>query len=566
MVLVMLMERITSIGKTYRHAIRYREILRVFLKHGLGDLVRVMGGQGKKSWFGRRAQAAGWDDTLTRYARVRLVLEELGPTFVKFGQLLSLRRDFVPPELIDELVKLQDQVPPFPDAEARKIVAASLGRPIDTVFRELRERPLASASIAQVHEGWLLNGTHVVVKVRRPDIVQVMETDLEIMLYLAGLAERHVEEAAVFEPVNLVREFTRLTRSELDLSTEAAHLERFARLFTGNATIHVPKVYRELCGDPVLVMEFIDGVKVSEMNQFAAHGIDPLVVADRGAELILEQIFIHGFFHGDPHPGNLMVLPGNVICFIDYGQMGVLSGRQREQFSTLIAGVVAGDERRITDAVFNLSGYCRFDQAARLEGEILNFVDSYLYKRLGEVNIGMFLTELTRLLISFDIHMPPEFFMLCKTLTTLDGVGRQLSPEFDGIKAAAPLAKRLLSERFSPGRLARDVAGTGWDYYELAREFPREARELFKLTKNGELRFKIEHRGLEPLEHQVDLFGRRVAYALILGALMLGSAMLFRSEAGPRWHGMSILGLLGFSAGLFFSIPVLWVFFRQNRK
>ncbi|MFA5205388.1 MAG: AarF/ABC1/UbiB kinase family protein [Lentisphaeria bacterium] len=564
----MLMDRVTAIGKTYRHFSRYREILRVLLKHGFGDLMQTLGVHRHLSWLGRRqaALASRDENGPSRYARIRIACEELGPTFTKLGQLLSLRRDFMPPDLAAELEKLQDHVPPFPNGQARSRIEESLGRPVEAVFRDFNGTPLASASIAQVHEATLLDGTRVVVKVRRPGIRRQMETDMEIMMHLAGLIEKHVEGAALFEPVKLVHEFARLTRHELDLSTESSHLQRFARNFAGNAEIHVPKVYAELSSERMLVMEFIDGLKVSNVEAFAAHGLDREIVAERGTRLVLEQIFIHGFFHADPHPGNLMVLPGNVICFLDYGQMGVLSHHQRELLSDLIIGLIARDERRVADAVFKLSGYCRFEQAPRIEAEILNFIEAYLYKRLGDVNLGRLLTELTQSLVAFGIHMPAEFFVLSKSLTTLDGVGRQLSPRFDVIGNAAPFAKRLLRDRFSPGRLTRELAAAAWEFQELARGLPREIHELLTLVKGGEVRLKFEHRGLEPLAAGLDLFSRRISYALILGALVVGSGLLFRAGAGPHWHGMPLLGLTGLALGLFFALPVLWAFFRQTRK
>jgi len=336
------------IGRTYRHANRYRQIVSVLLRHGFGDTVARLGLHKHLAisprFLAREEEPKGQAAALTRSERIRMAIEELGPSFVKLGQLMSTRPDMVYPELRLELEKLQDAVPPFPAEEARRIVETELGGSLDAIFGEFDENPVASASMAQVHRALLPDGLVVAVKIQRPGVKRTLEVDLEIMLDLAKLMEKHLGEMDVINPVGMVEEFGRTIRKEMDFNVEAAHIERFARNFQSDRTIRVPRVFRQLVTDKILTMEFVEGTKVSELATLAEKGLDPQLIADRGADLILKQVFDHGFFHADPHPGNILVLEDNVICFLDYGMMGRLTGRHRECLGGFV--VRRGSSRR----------------------------------------------------------------------------------------------------------------------------------------------------------------------------------------------------------------------------
>lgn len=562
----MLIERMTSLGRRYRHFHRYREIVAVLLKHGFGDLLRRLGlHRHLRLGRWRHGRDRGLPYIPTPYERVRLALEELGPSFVKLGQVLSTRHDLLPPDLVAELEKLQDAVAPFPSAEARAIVEADQGHPIGELFQSFHDSPLASASIAQVHEAVTRDGQRVVVKVRRPRIEALSAVDIEIMTALADLLERLVPEATTFEPGRVVRGFARILRRELDFGAEASHIERFARHFAGDARLRVPRVFRDLSSERVLTLEYIDGTKVSHAADLQARGLDPGLIAARGAELLLEQVFLHGFFHADPHPGNLLVLPDNVVCFLDYGMMGTLTHRQREQLSDLIIGLATSDEHRIALAATQLAGYHHPERLPQIEAEVTTFVETYLYRPLKEIRIGVILSELTRLMLTYDIHLPHEFFVLTKALTTIDGVGRRLVPDFQVMGVAEPFARRLVRARLDPRRVLRQAGQSAAALHSFLRDLPAQAGSLLAQLRNGDLRFKFEHRGLEKLTHALDQVSNRIAFAIVLAALLVGSAIMVHAGTPPRWHGLPLIGVIGFSLSGLMGFSLLWSILKHGK-
>jgi len=354
--------KIGVISSTYRHINRYREIIAILVKYGFGEVLAKLElqkhlefGKGKSFVLGETAAEIA---AVSHWARVRMALEELGPTFVKFGQMMSTRSDMIPHELITELEKLQEEVPPFSTEDAKRIIAEELNSSVDRIFMDFSGSSIAAASIAQVHKAVLPGGEEVAVKIQRPDIDKIIEADLEIMLHLATLAEKYLKETEAIDIVKLVEEFARVIRKELNFRIEAAYIERFANNFQDDTTIHVPKVYNGFSSGKVLTMEFIGGYKVTDITktEVREHGIDPKVVASRGLDLILKQIFEHGFFHADPHPGNIRVLDGNVICFLDYGMMGRLSARHREDLADIFIGIISRDEHKITKTILKLTG------------------------------------------------------------------------------------------------------------------------------------------------------------------------------------------------------------------
>ncbi len=534
------------ITRTYRHIRRYREITAVLLKHGFGDLASTLGLRRHKP-FSRYFNPLPPDQApISHYERLRLAVEELGPSYIKLGQLLSTRRDVFPYELIVELEKLQDEVPPFPGDEAQEIVEEELGKPLTELFRDFQMESLASASIAQVHRAETFDGRRLAVKVRRPRIERAIETDLEIMKQLAQLAEKVIEGAEVFGLPRIVDEFARTIRKELDFSLEASHMERFARIFDGDKRIRVPEVYRNLTTEKVLCMEYVAGTKISRVDEFAAHGLDPKTVADRGAGLILEQVFTHGFFHADPHPGNIIVLPENVLCLFDYGTMGSLSERFREHLGKLIIGFVDRDEHCVTSAVLELSGYTGFTETAALESDITNFLEDHMYRAIGDIRVGRVLSSLSRLLIRHHIHMPPVFFLMVKCLTEIEGIGRQLIGEFDLLQYMEPFAKKLARERVSVRKMLRDAYLMADELRMMARDLPGELRQIMALFKHGDLGIKFEHVGLDQLTHTHDQMSNRLVFGLVLAALIVGSSIMVLSGIPPKWHEIPVIGVVGF--------------------
>ena len=560
-------KKLGAIGRTYRHLNRYQRILRVLFKYGFNDLVdRLHIDQYLESGLQMinrkpREQIA----RLSRPERLRLVFEELGPTFIKLGQLLSTRPDLIPAEYLDELARLQDEVPPFSLAEVHAIFREELGRSPDEVFHYFDAEPLAAASIGQVHRARLDSGAEVVVKVQRPDIENVIAVDLEILAHLAGLMEQYLEEVQGHRPTAIVQEFARSLSREIDFAVELANVQRFARQFKNNAAIHVPLVYPELSTPRVLVMEYVLGIKASMAGQLREQGYDLPLIAERGATLVMEQIFVHGFFHADPHPGNLFILPDNVVCFIDFGQMGRLSRKDREDFTDLVLDLVAGDERTVVEGVLKVTVQLGEVDRESLARDLGGLVDLYLYRPLGELEAGRILQDLLDLVTRHKLTFKPAFYQMMKALSTVEGVGLMLDPKLELIRLARPFMRRIRLERMRPARLAEEIARTGSGYLQLLRELPEELRTILRQLRGGRMRLEFEHRGLQSLGAALDRVSNRIAFAIVLAALIVGSSLIVLSDIPPHWHDIPVIGLLGFLVAGIMGFWLLLSIIRHGR-
>ena len=559
--------KLGAIGRTYRHLNRYQRILRVLFKYGFHDLVdRLHIDQYLESGLQMinrkpREQIA----RLSRPERLRLVFEELGPTFIKLGQLLSTRPDLIPAEYLDELARLQDEVPPFSLAEVHAIFREELGRSPDEVFHYFDAEPLAAASIGQVHRARLDSGAEVVVKVQRPDIENVIAVDLEILAHLAGLMEQYLEEVQGHRPTAIVQEFARSLSREIDFAVELANVQRFARQFKNNTAIHVPLVYPELSTPRVLVMEYVLGIKASMAGQLREQGYDLPLIAERGATLVMEQIFVHGFFHADPHPGNLFILPDNVVCFIDFGQMGRLSRKDREDFTDLVLDLVAGDERTVVEGVLKVTVQLGEVDRESLARDLGGLVDLYLYRPLDELEAGRILQDLLDLVTRHKLTFKPAFYQMMKALSTVEGVGLMLDPKLELIRLARPFMRRIRLERMRPARLAEEIARTGSGYLQLLRELPEELRTILRQLRGGRMRIEFEHRGLQALGAALDRVSNRIAFAIVLAALIVGSSLIVLSDIPPHWHDIPVIGLLGFLVAGIMGFWLLLSIIRHGR-
>ena len=426
--------KIGVMGRTYRHAKRYGEILNVLIKYGFGDLVDALNIKqhieiGIEKITGKEPERIA---KLSRPERVRMTLEELGPTFVKLGQLLSTRPDLIPLEYVQELSKLQDNVPAFPYDEVRVAVKAETGEFPEEIFGSFDQTPIAAASLGQVHKAILKHTEEVVaVKVQRPNIQQTIEVDLGIMLHLASLMERHVTEMEAFHPTQAVNEFARSVEEELDYTLEASRIEHFARQLLDDETVYVPKVYRDLSTQRMLVMEFIDGTKASDFEHLKQQGYDLKEVASRGADSILKQICVCGFYHADPHPGNIFILPNNVVCFIDFGMMGRISQQQREDFTDFVDLLVNKDENKIVEALLKLANFTEDPDRSELQKDLMEFIDRYASLPLEKLEIAKMLQSVLVILTKLGMSLKPNLYLMIKALSTAEGLGRFLDPEFE---------------------------------------------------------------------------------------------------------------------------------------
>ena len=550
--------KISTIGRTYRHVKRYRRILTVLFKYGFGDLIDVLKIEqyleiGLRLVSKKRREKI---ESHTRAERVRMAIEELGPTFIKMGQILSTRPDLLPAEFIMELPKLQDNVPSFPFHEVKMIIEKELKKPLENIFSYFDKEPLAAASIGQVHKATTMEGDDVVVKVQRPGIQRTIEVDLEIMLHLATLMEKHLEGWDIQQPSRIVEEFASTLEKELDYTLEAAYMERFTREFEKDSSVHIPKLYRSFTTSRILTMEHIKGIKSSNIELLDREGVDRCKIAERGFKLIMKQIFVNGFFHADPHPGNIFILPENVIGLIDFGMIGRINQKTRENFADLMLSIVHIDEAKATDLLLKLTVSHGEPDYNAIEREVAEFMDQHCFRPLKEIDLGKLLNQLLEVSTRHRLSIPPDLFLMVKALSTVEGLGRLLDPDFDVIKHAAPFVRRLQFSRINPKRILQDVSGSGFELFALAKEIPGEVREILKMVRHGNLKMDFEHRGLEPIMASNDKISNRLSFAIVLASLIIGSALIVLSDVPPKWHEIPIIGLAGF---VFAGIMGFWL-------
>lgn len=559
--------KIGVIGRTYRHLNRYRQILSILIKFGFGDLIDLLNID-QYIEIGIQMiskKPRDKEERLTRAERMRMAVEELGPTYIKLGQILSTRPDLLPPDLIHELAKLQDAVPPHPFDALRGIIESELRIAVEDGFSSISEIPIASASIGQVHRGVLRSGEEVAIKIQRPEIQKTIEVDLEIMLHLAMLMERHIEEIAFHRPVRIVEEFTRTIEKELDYTLEAANMVRFRNLFREDPTVFIPRVYSGFSSGRVLTMDYVDGIKVSQVEQLDEAGMDRQLIVRHGADLILKQVLIHGFFHADPHPGNFFILPGHVICLLDFGMVGVVDREMREEFVDLIYSIAGKNEARIVRSLLKLTEWEREPELRLLERDMSDFLAQHFFKPLKEIEIGKFFQQMLAVATRHQLRIPPGLFLMMKALATLEGIACRLDPEFDIVACAYPFVLQVRLERFAPPRLAMEFSRQVAELFDLMNQFPRELMEVVRMIRKQRLSIKVEHKGLGEMLATHDQISNRISFSIIIAALIVGSALIVISKTPPFIFGISLIGIIGFLAAALMGIWLLIAILKKGK-
>ena len=540
--------RINAIGKTYRNFKRYRQILAILFKYGFGEVFATLNldqyiEASLKMLFKKEREHI---QKLTRAEKVRKILEELGPTFIKFGQILSSRPDLIPFDYVRELEKLQDDVPPFPFEDVARIVEEELGKPPEQIFKSFNRKALAAASIGQVHEAVLKDGNSVVVKIQRPEIKKLIETDIEIMFHLAAILEQHLEEFDIQKPSRIIDIFARTIEKEINYHTEAGHIHRFSKQFSGDKTIYIPKVFRDFSTKRVLTMEKIDGIKASDTDTLQQEGCDLRKIVNRGATLYMQQIFVHGFFHADPHAGNILILPDDVICFLDFGMMGRITARQRADFAELVTQIVRKNPKKFVDATLKLTYYDQEPDREELEEDLAQLVDEYLYLTFKQIEVGKLLQKLLEIIINHRLHLRPNFFLLIKSASTIEGWGMLLDPDFEMLEAARPFFEQYQKNRLNPKRITAEFYESGEEFFYLVREIPGDLRDILKLAKQGRIKIEFEHHGLGSMITTLDRITNRISFAIVLAAQIVGSSLVVLADIPPQWNDISVIGLGGF--------------------
>jgi ubiquinone biosynthesis protein len=547
--------RLSTIPQLYRHANRWGQILTVLSKYGLAGWIERLGPRFTHGILKDRDGTALCEHS--RETRIRLALSELGPTFIKFGQILSTRPDVIGVPLADELSKLQDNTPADPYHTVVEIVEAELGQPLSELFTEFEQVPLASASIGQVHRGRLNSGAWVVAKVRHAGIEETIRRDMEILTGLAHWAER-VPEFANYRPRATVAEFQRVLRRELDFTREERNLRQFAHLFAHDPRIQIPRSYPELTTARVLTMEYLEGIKLSHTEKLEDQGYDLKEIARRGADLYLTMIFTHGFYHADPHPGNILVMPGNVIGLLDFGMVGRIDNSLREDLEDLLIAVGERDAARLTQIITRLGDVPRDLDQSGLGNDVADFVAHYGSLSMESINLSAALNEMTELIRRYHIMLPARIAMLIKMLVMLEGTGRLASPRFSLLDVLAPHQQQLAWRRISPVRRLRKIRRIYGEMEHMAEVMPRKVLDIVELFRTGKIDVHLDHRGLQPSVN-------RLVLGMLASALFLGSALLLSRGVpplmGPAWlfgaQGVSFFGLFGCIVALLLGLRVL---------
>ncbi len=546
---------------------RYEKVIGVLVKYGFADIAtHPPFSRFIPKWKMLVPTHNGVPVTeFTRYERIRMVCEELGTTFIKFAQIASNRPDILPEELVEELQKFQDHALPVPVENIQEVLEKELGDKLEKSFEHVDFQPIASASMAQVHRAVLVGGQEVVLKVQRPRIGETVELDIQILKSLARLLEHRFPQFDAYQPMELVKMFEASIHKELDFTLEAANVRRFEEQFRGNPDIYVPTVFPELCTEKVLCMEYIDGIKCTDTATLGRIGMTGPQLALKGINLYFEQVFDHGFFHADPHPGNIFVLPDSRVCFIDYGMMGTVMEGDRELLADLLLAVHDQDVEGLERALLRFSWDEEKIDHASLEYDIGEFFQNYSNIGLEEIDSNQVMAALNSLFFDYKIRIPSNLLLLLKALVIIEGVGLMLDPHYNIIQNIHPFVVRLLRRKYSPAKLTKRVAKTIGDFSKLATSLPEDVEDIIGKIKKGKLHIEFEHRGLEPVDNALDVASKRISFAVVLAALILGSSLLVIADVPPHIKNVPALGFFGFIISALFGFRWLRSIWKQGK-
>jgi ubiquinone biosynthesis protein len=560
---------VSLLDKQYIYVRRYRQIVDVMIKHGFGYLVDRFGLRPFRSFreklFGPKPLKEQML-LLSEAQRLRLALEELGPTFIKFGQILSTRHDLLPEVYIQELEKLQDRVPPFEYLEAKKVIEREFEEKIEDIFRTFNPEQIASASIGQVYRATLYQGEEVAVKVMRPGVEDIIETDLAILISMAKFAEKHIKESKFFNPVGFVDEFSRIIRHEIDYTHEAQNAERFYLNFQGSETVKIPKMYWEYTTKHVLCQEFSDGIKITEIEKLKDAGLDKKKISTDLANAYLKMIFEDGFYHADPHPGNILVSHEGKIIFLDFGMAGHIDPVLRESLTNLIIAIQLNDIDVLIEALSELglisdAGSEKQTLKIKLE-ELLNKYYSLSSKFIDPT---AFLRDLIDIFARTKGRIPTNLMLLSKTLVIRDEISRKLDPDHNFGELTQPYVKKMLEERTKASHIIKEAEKTVMDLVNLMKNLPRRVSRLLTKAEKGTLKLELEHVGLDGLVEEIDIMSNRLSFSMIIAALIVGSSLIIQTRMSPSLFGVPFLGIIGFLIAGFLGIGLLISIIRSGK-
>ncbi|OQY04580.1 MAG: hypothetical protein B6I25_06745 [Planctomycetales bacterium 4572_13] len=556
------------VKRTYTHLVRYRRMMGVLMRYGFEEVAGVFArrlkvGLGSKGLPTSRMQNLA-QTSLPQ--RVRMAAEELGPTFIKLGQMLSTRPDLIGHEYISELEKLQDSVAPEKFEHIRNAVKQQLGAFPEDIFETFDSAPLAAASIAQVHRARTKEGHEVVVKIRRPGIVKTIHTDMEMIQDIAALVKLRLGRQSTIDPVRMVSEFTQAVAKEVDFANERRNQQRFINNFADDSTVHVPEVYEPYSSEGILTMEFIDGIKPSNIDQLKTAGLDPTTIASRGADFVLKQVFEDGFFHTDPHPGNFLILPDNVLAPLDFGQVGRLTRQDRMLLQYIVLSIVDGDAGKIIQGLERAEMLADETDMAELTRDLEEILSDYTNLPLKDIPFGEALRRGFDVIRQHHIEPPRDFTLMLKSLMTIESFATDLDTEFQIIDSLKPYARKFTLEQISPENLFRQLRKATQGAGELAARFPEDAAAIIGKFRRGNFKMHIYHDHLEELEQTLDNSSNRISFAVIIAALLIASSLLV-PQAGDILGIVSLqtLGIAGYLTAAVMGVWLLASIIRHRR-
>lgn len=561
---------ITLLRKRIRHIQRYREIVTAFIRNGFGFVIKEMGLIELLSLPKRLfVEVKKETNNTTMGERLKMFLEELGPTFVKIGQVASTRYDILPADIIKELENLQDQAQQFSFEMVQEIIQQELGHPIQEIFKEFNEHPLAAASIGQVHYAVLKTGEKAAVKIQRPNMTKIIETDLEILQDLAILAEQRLAWASRYQVRDIVEEFSKSLREELDYTIEGRNSEKIAGQFINNSKVIIPKVYWDYSTKKVLTMEFVEGTKLYELEKLKQMGNDNKILARTIVDSILQQILIEGYFHGDPHPGNILALPGDVIIFLDFGMVGRLTPELKYHLASLVIALMRQRTDDVIKAITNMGIVPDDIKISALRSDVAKLYEKYYDAPLSQVSLGQVVNDLFLVAYKHNIRIPPDLTLLGKTLLTMEGIVVKLDPEISILKIAEPFGKKLLLERFYPknaaGNLWHQVVGFG----EFMLELPKGLKEIAMIFKNGKIKQEISFPEIELILSKLNRISNRItfsigllSFSIIMMGLIIGASLT--DQASALFLRIPIIEI-GLAIAIFMFLLLLYSIFKSGR-
>lgn len=557
-------------NQTFKNLKRVREIIRILVKYGFQELVSsstlrtFVTEEGRL--FGFRTDPAIRKNTT--WERIRMAAEELGPTFIKLAQVLSNRPDMLPDPLIKEIEKLQDQVTPVPFSEIKNIVEKEYNQPIDDLFLEFNEIPIATASIGQVHKAILLNGDIVIVKVQRPNIKDKVEQDIAIIHDAVRRTNRYLKKQGVLNAKEIVSLFERTMAKELDFNTEARNMERFKKLFRDNKKLHIPHCYKKYCTEKILVAEFIDAVKITDAKQMTEWGLDIQKILENGMDIYLTMIFEKGLFHADPHPGNVLVRKDGKICLLDFGMIGKLMPKDKIAFAGVFISLASRDARRMAINLRKLSIEHEIYDMRQFAYDLDEIIEDFSDQDVSEGSIAELTARLQIVMYNYRLKTPGSVFLIFRCLAILEGIGKQLHPEFNTYEVIRPYGIKIIKEQYSPKNIYLDIEDRVNNITSMMGSFPGELKAIMEKTRKGKLHFEVEHQGYGYLLKKLDSVINRIVLAMIISALIIAGAIT--SDMPTSLNTSEIGNLPQTSLTLFYmagciSVILAWSVIRRRK-